>query len=67
MWGPYGMETYEGDALVDQRSYERLPAVWIRNSAIKGVPFGTSDVEPILELVEEMPDVIGAPVHPMRM
>ena len=49
MWGARQMETYEGDSLVDTRSYDRLPAVWIRNSAVKGLPYGISDVEPILD------------------
>ncbi len=53
MWGARGMETYEGDTLVDRRSYERMPAVWIRNSAVKGLPYGISDVESIIDLVEE--------------
>jgi hypothetical protein len=53
MWMPQGMEAYEDDKLVDSRSYDVLPACWIKNSSIKGAPFGMSDVEPILELVEE--------------
>jgi len=53
MWGPAGMEAYSGDTLVSRCAYDRLPAAWIRNSSVKGVPFGISDVEPILDLVEE--------------
>jgi len=53
MWGATGMETYEGDMLVERLTYDRLPAVWIRNSSVKGLPYGLSDVEPILDLVEE--------------
>ncbi len=37
-----------------------LPAVWIRNSAIKGLPYGISDIDPILELVEESHDHLAS-------
>ena len=47
------VEHYLGETLIDRRTYETLPLVWIRNSSIKGLPYGLSDVEPILELVEE--------------
>jgi hypothetical protein len=55
MWEPHRMEAFVGDKQVreDSRTYDFLPAVWIRNSSVKGLPFGISDVEPILELVEE--------------
>jgi hypothetical protein len=53
MWMPGGMEVYEGDTLVDTRPYDQFPAQWIKNASVKGLPFGTSDIEPILELVEE--------------
>lgn len=53
MYGPQGMEAYLDTQLVDSRAYEELPACWIRNSGIKGLPYGLSDVEPILDLVEE--------------
>jgi hypothetical protein len=53
IWGATEMETYEGDVLVERLNYDRLPAVWIRNSSVKGLPYGLSDVEAILDLVEE--------------
>jgi hypothetical protein len=53
MWGAERMDRYEGDKVVSSRTFERLPAAWIRNSSVKGLPYGLSDVEPIVELVEE--------------
>ncbi len=53
MWGQRSVESFVGDRLVDIQSYDQLPAVWIRNSSVKGLPYGMSDVEPILDLVEE--------------
>jgi hypothetical protein len=53
MWSARRMEAYLGDRLLETIEYDRLPAVWIRNSSIKGLPYGISDVEPVLELVEE--------------
>jgi hypothetical protein len=53
MWGEAGMEAYEGDVLQSRTAYDQMPAAWIRNSGIKGLPFGISDVEPVLDLVDE--------------
>jgi len=48
-----GLEVYEDDRQIRAQSYETLPVVWIRNQHLKGHPFGLSDLENIVELVEE--------------
>lgn len=37
----------------DEKAFQGVPAVWIRNQKVKGEQFGRSDLEPITELVEQ--------------
>jgi SPP1 family phage portal protein len=47
------LTVYENDVEVERRTYDAIPAVWIRNASIKGQPFGLSDLQNIVDLVEE--------------
>jgi hypothetical protein len=51
-YGPKALEVYIGDKLVESMAYERIPAVWIRNLSVKGRPFGMSDLDGVVDLVE---------------
>jgi hypothetical protein len=50
-----GREVFiDGEPVPEEaQSWERIPAVWIRNLALKGFPFGFSDLDGVAELVEE--------------
>lgn len=37
----------------DEKAFGGVPAVWIRNQRVKGDIFGRSDIQPIIDLVEE--------------
>jgi hypothetical protein len=52
-YGKTQLEVYENNILIETTTYDRIPACWIRNKSIKGLPFGISDIEPVFELVEE--------------
>lgn len=51
-YGPASMTIYVGDTIIEERTYDRIPAVWIRNLSIKGRPFGMSDLDGVVDLVE---------------
>jgi hypothetical protein len=52
-YGPDGRTVFQDGEEVEFQPWERIPAVWIRNLALKGFPFGFSDLENVAELVEE--------------
>lgn len=43
---------YNGDEQVGFIEYDELPAVWVRNNCVQGLPFGLSDLDGITELVD---------------
>jgi hypothetical protein len=53
IWDQGGMTAFEDDREVETRTYDALPAAWIRNSSVKGMPYGISDLDGIWDLVEE--------------
>lgn len=58
-YGPTERALYHGDALVEQQSYDVLPVVWIRNQELMGWPYGISDLDCVIDLVEEYDHVAG--------
>lgn len=57
-WANGSITVMKDDKIISRDSYDHemfdgVPAVWIRNLAIKGEALGRSDVEPICELVDE--------------
>lgn len=47
------MEVWQGDTMVSRQTYDRIPVAWIRNISIKGVTYGRSDLQGIVDLIEE--------------
>jgi hypothetical protein len=58
-YGPQALEVYENDQPLSTVPYETLPVVWIRNQELKGYPFGLSDLESVVDLVEEYDHIAG--------
>lgn len=50
-----GREVYEDDREVveERQAWDALPAAWIRNLAVEGESYGISDLEGVVDLVEE--------------
>jgi hypothetical protein len=48
-----GVRIFEDNVEVDSRPTDGIPAVWIRNRAVMGQPWGLSDLEDVTALVEE--------------
>ena len=48
-----GAEIFHGDTLVDRFTYEALPAVWVRNNRLPGRIYGTSDLNGLVDLIDE--------------
>ncbi len=48
-----GYERYDGDTLVASVTATAIPVAWCRNLSLKGEPFGMSDLDGAVELVEE--------------
>jgi len=47
------MEVYQGDTRISSQTYNAMPAVWIRNICVKGRTYGLSDIDGVVDLVEE--------------
>jgi hypothetical protein len=58
VWREGTVKTYLEDKIINTESYDEkafngVPAVWIRNNGIKSLKYGISDIQPIAELVEQ--------------
>jgi hypothetical protein len=59
MYGPTGLQVFDDDRLTESRAYAEMPVAWIRNLSVSGLPTGISDLEGIVDLVEEYDHLAG--------
>ncbi len=58
-YSPTELTVYEDGKIIDVRPYDRIPAAWIQNLGVMGVAQGISDLEGVIELVEEYDHLAG--------